>query len=70
MLCYNIPIDAFILVKIQERKGIILYYKTNKIIGLTKHMDVNNVVMATKIEKKKKKSLLRGCWKNNQQKKS
>lgn len=68
MLYYNIPIDALILTRIQARKGIILYYKTNRIMGLTKHMDVNHVVIATKIEKEIN-SLVRGCWKNNQQKK-
>ncbi len=29
MLCYNSPLDAYTLVKIQARKGIISYYKTN-----------------------------------------
>jgi hypothetical protein len=54
MFCYNIPIDAFSLARIQAQKAIILYYKTNRIMGLTKYVDVNHVVIATKIAKKKK----------------
>jgi hypothetical protein len=29
MFCYNSPIDAYTLVNIQARKGIIPYYKIN-----------------------------------------
>jgi hypothetical protein len=68
MFCYNIPIDAFSLGRIQSKKGIILYYKTNRIMGLTKHVDVNHVVITTKIGKEMN-SRLKGCWKKYQQKK-
>jgi hypothetical protein len=37
-------------------------------MGLTKHVDVNHVVITTKIGKEMN-NRVKGCWKKNQQKK-
>jgi hypothetical protein len=50
IICYNSPIDASSLIRIQARKGIISYYKTNGTMALKKHVDVHHVVIAKKIE--------------------
>jgi hypothetical protein len=55
---YNGLVDAFNLVKIQAKKGIKSYYKTNIVTSLEKHVDVDHVVIVKKFEEI---SLLRGA---------
>jgi hypothetical protein len=47
--CYNSPIAAYTLVKIQARKGIIPYYETN---GLEKTCECKPCCDCKKIEEK------------------
>jgi hypothetical protein len=54
--CNNL-VDAFNLVRIQAKKGIKSYYKTNTTTTLEKHVDVNHVVIVKKFEEI---SLLKG----------
>ncbi len=62
----NSLFDAFNLVRIQARKGIKSYYKTNTTIALEKHVDVDNIVIVKKFEEI---SLLRGILKRQLTKK-
>jgi hypothetical protein len=59
---YNGLVDAFNLVRIQAKKGIKSYYKTNATIALEKNVDVDHVVIVKKFEEI---SFLRGYWKDN-----
>jgi hypothetical protein len=43
IICYNNPIDASSLIRIQARKAIISYYKTNGIMALKKHVNIDHV---------------------------
>jgi hypothetical protein len=49
ILCYNSPI-LFCNPKTQARKGLIIYNKTNGIITLKKHVNVNDSIIAKMFE--------------------
>jgi len=48
---YNGSVDAFNLVRIQAKKGIKSYYKTNTTTTLEKHVDVDHVAIVKKFWK-------------------
>jgi hypothetical protein len=58
ILCYQEPIIG-INSKIQKRKELISYYKTNEITFLKKHVDVKHIVIA-KLFKEEVNSLPKG----------
>jgi hypothetical protein len=62
MFYCNSLVDVFNLIRIQARKGIKSYYKTNTTTTLEKHVDVDHVVIVKKFEEI---SLLTGVWKDN-----
>ncbi len=47
---FNGLVDAFNIVRIQAKKGIESYYKTNITTTLEKHVDVDHVVIVKKYE--------------------
>jgi hypothetical protein len=62
MFYCNSLVDAFNLVRIQARKGIKSYYKTNTTTALEKHVDVNHVVIVNFFEEL---VFCRRYWKDN-----
>jgi len=58
------------LVKTQTRKQIISYSKTNGIMTLNKHVDVDHVMIPKKFQEEIKNLVKFGYLKDNQQKKT
>jgi hypothetical protein len=58
IICYQEPIIGINL-KIQARKGLISYYKTNEITSFKKHVDVDHNLIAKMFEEEVN-SLLKG----------
>ncbi len=63
ILFYNSLLDVSSLITTQAKKWIISYYKTNGIMTLKKHMNVNHVAIAKKFEEEIY-SPMRGYWKD------